>query len=157
KPKRTPINVLPIPDDNISEDSFDDEESDYQPDNMELEVEDSDDDVLEPETDEADESEENMQTDSDEEEMLKSKRKKKETKGKKSVDKSKKFSWKTNPWKRPRSSNIPVEKMKPSDSSFSNLCQPFKFFKQFLTKDLLDHITFQTNLYNTQHATLGYK
>jgi hypothetical protein len=47
--------------------------------------------------------------------------------------------------------------MKPSDSSLSNLCQSFKFFKQFLTKDLLDHITFQTNLYNTQRATLGYK
>jgi hypothetical protein len=56
---------------------------------MELEVEDSDDDVLEPETDEVDESEENMQTDFDEEEMLKSKRKKKGTKEKKSEDKVK--------------------------------------------------------------------
>jgi hypothetical protein len=47
--------------------------------------------------------------------------------------------------------------MKPNNSSLSNLSQPFEFFKQFVTKDLLDHITFQTNLYNTQRATLGYK
>ena len=70
-----PINVLPIPDDNISEDSFDNEDSDYQPDNMELDIEDSDDEVLEPEADEVGESD---GTDSD----LQSKMKKKETKEK---------------------------------------------------------------------------
>ena len=35
--------------------------------------------------------------------------------------------------------------------------QPMEFFKQFITNELLEEITFHTNLYNTQRATRGYK
>ena len=89
KPKRTPVNVLHIPDDNISEDSLDGEEddSDYQPDNMQLDVEDSDDE-MELEIDEADEGEE---TDVDEEEPLANRRVKKGTKKKKKSEDKVKF------------------------------------------------------------------
>ncbi len=32
-----------------------------------------------------------------------------------------------------------------------------EFFQQFLTNELVEHITFQSNLYNTQRATRGYQ
>ena len=60
-------------------------------------------------------------------------------------------------WNRPRESQIDIEKLKPLDANLQITTQPMEFFKQFITNELLEEITFHTNLYNTQRATRGYK
>ena len=43
------------------------------------------------------------------------------------------------------------------NTNLTSTTQPYEYFKQFVTNELLEEITFNTNLYNTQQATKGYK
>ena len=70
--------------------------------------------------------------------------------------KSEKFHWKKkDKWDTPNDSNVPKTKLQAPD--FTPETPPIKFVEMFLTDELIESITFHTNLYNTQRATAGYQ
>ena len=71
--------------------------------------------------------------------------------------KKKDFNWRrSDEWTTTEQSKIAIEKLK-SGAELSPLTSPITFFELFLTDELLEEITFQTNMYNTQRSSNGYK
>ncbi len=76
------------------------------------------------------------------------------TKGKKKKD----LCWKTGNWKTPEDSGIEEQPLKIDDSrNLSVNSSPIRFFELFCTDEFFESVVNESNFYNTQRSTTGYR
>ena len=60
--------------------------------------------------------------------------------------------WNKTKWIVPRETNIEEKKLVPKIETLKTRSSPMQFFREFVDDGILEHITFQTNLYATQQS-----
>lgn len=79
----------------------------------------------------------------------------KNKKGKKGKQQKPKIKWRTKKWTIPAKTDIAEQKLKLNNDNenvplLRRYSSPMQFFSLFMNKDIIEHITFQSNLYATQ-------
>ena len=70
----------------------------------------------------------------------------------KSKKKKADIQWNKTKWTMPREMNIEEKKLAPKSETLKTRTSPMQFFREFVDDGILEHITFQTNLYATQQS-----